>query len=137
MQFRKQLYEDEDQPSSKLLGEVYTRLGRRLTFLNRVARSPDMLRTCEEICQVEKTWFLNNCRILGDGCDDDVMDQQKYAAAAMVLAKALVDQEKEAGSNSDKPYLLPQIPLHKAREIMARADFTKSYNHINVFTINA
>ena len=137
MQFRKRHYEDEEQPSSKLLEEVYTRLGGRLTFLNRVAKSPDMLRTCEEICQVEKTWFLNNCWILGDGCDDDVMDQQKYAAAAMVLAKALVDQEKEAGSNSDKPYLLPQIPLHKAREIMTRADFIKSYDHINVFTIDA
>ena len=137
MQFRKRHYKDEEQPSSELLGEVYSRLGGRLTFLNRVAKSPDMLRTCEEICQVEKTWFLNNCWILGDGCDDDVMDQQKYAAAAMVLAKALVDQEKEAGSNSDKPYLLPQIPLHNAREIMTRADFIKSYDHINVFTIDA
>ncbi|KAL2043127.1 hypothetical protein N7G274_004187 [Stereocaulon virgatum] len=136
-QFRKRYYKEEEQPSSDLLEEVYSRLGGRLTFLNRVAKSPDMLRTCEEICQVEKTWFLNNCWILGDGCDDDVMDQQKYASAAMVLAKALVDQEHESGVSNDKPYLLPQIPLHKAREIMTRADFIKSYDHINIFTIDA
>ena len=136
-QFRKRYHKEEEQPSSDLLEEVYSRLGGRLTFLNRVAKSPDMLRTCEEIFQVEKTWLLNNCWILGDGCDDDVMDQQKYASAAMVLAKALVDQEHEGGVSKDKPYLLPQIPLHKAREIMTRADFIKSYDHINIFTIDA
>jgi hypothetical protein len=65
------------------------------------------------------------------------MDQQKYASAAMVLAKALVDQEHEGGVSNDKSYLLPQIPLHKAREIMTRADFIKSYDHINIFTIDA
>ena len=70
-----------------------------------------------------------------------VMDQQKYAAAAMVLAKALVDQEKQIANKateySDQGQLLPQIPLHKAREIMTRADFIRSYDHINIFTIDA
>lgn len=71
--------------------------------------------------------------------DDDVMDQQKYASAAMVLAKALVDQEKAQGSKYDPETgrILPQIPLHKAREIMTRADFIKDYDHINIFTIDA
>lgn len=67
------------------------------------------------------------------------MDQQKYASAAMLLAKALVDQEREL-ENSHLPEqdrLLPQIPLHKAREIMTRADFIKDYDHINIFTIDA
>ena len=73
--------------------------------------------------------------------DDDVMDQQKYAAAAMVLAKALVDQEKEISGKGThctiQAQLIPQIPLHKAREIMTRADFIQSYDHINIFTIDA
>ncbi|KAL8967522.1 MAG: hypothetical protein Q9183_002877, partial [Haloplaca sp. 2 TL-2023] len=29
------------------------------------------------------------------------------------------------------------VPLHKAREIMTRADFIKDYDHINIFTIDA
>lgn len=116
-------------------------VGGRLTFLNRVAKSQDMLETCDHICLTEKTWFLNKCWILGEGMDDDVMDQQKYAAAAMVLAKALVDQEKAIlGKGTNHPgqgQLLPQIPLHKARETMTRADFIQSYDHINIFTIDA
>ena len=126
-------------PTPAVLEEVYDHVGGRLTFLNHVARSRDMLSTCRTICAREKTWFLNKCGILGAEMDDDVMDQQKYASAAMVLAKALVDQEREfpPSYHPEEGHLLPQIPLHKAREIMTRADFIKSYDHINIFTIDA
>lgn len=128
-----------EEPSPGIIEQVYNLVGGRLTFLARVAKAQDMLQTCHEICHMEKVWFLNKCWILGEEMDDDVMDQQKYASAAMVLAKALVDQEAEAESTYDpeKGHLLPQIPLHKAREIMTRADFIKDYDHINVFTIDA
>ncbi|KAL9028520.1 MAG: hypothetical protein Q9196_003128 [Gyalolechia fulgens] len=135
--YRARYYEEE--PKTEILEQVYERIGGRLSFLNQVARSKDMLHTCDKICRAEKTWFLNNCWILGEEMDDDVMDQQKYASAAMVLAKALVDQEKEQGSKYDPETgrILPQIPLHKAREIMTRADFIKDYDHNNIFTIDA
>ena len=130
-----------EEPSTKLLEKIFDQIGGRLTFLNRVAKSANMLETCDQICTTEKTWFLNKCWILGEGMDDDVMDQQKYASAAMVLAKALVDQEREiVGKGTNRPgqgQLLPQIPLHKAREIMTRADFIQDYDHINIFTIDA
>ena len=32
---------------------------------------------------------------------------------------------------------MPEIPLHKARQIMTRADFIQSYDHINIFTIDS
>ena len=127
-----------ESPTPAMLEEVYNHVGGRLTFLNHVARSRDMLATCRAICEREKTWFLNKCGILGAEMDDDVMDQQKFASAAMVLAKALVDQEQDLPSyHPEEGHLLPQIPLHKAREIMTRADFIKSYDHINIFTIDA
>ncbi|KAL9628465.1 MAG: hypothetical protein Q9204_005868 [Flavoplaca sp. TL-2023a] len=129
----------KEEPQMEILEQIYEKIGGRLSFLNQVARSKDMLHTCDKICRAEKTWFLNNCWILGEDMDDDVMDQQKYASAAMVLAKALVDQEKKQGSLYDPETgrILPQIPLHKAREIMTRADFIKDYDHINIFTIDA
>ena len=131
-QFRRRYYKTE--PSQYTLNQVYDRVGGRLTFPNRVAKSAEMLRTCDEIYQEEKTWFLNNCWILGEDMDDDVMDQQKYASAAMVLAKALIDQEKAAEKSHDpvQDRLLPQIPLHKAREIMTRADFVKDYETTSI-----
>ena len=136
-QYRSQYYNEE--PSASILEQVYDLVGGRLTFLSRIAKAPDMLQTCRHICHTEKVWFLNKCWILGEDMDDDVMNQQKYASAAMVLAKALVDEEKKAEKTYDstKGHLLPQIPLHKAREIMTRADFIKDYDHINIFTIDA
>ncbi|KAL8855916.1 MAG: hypothetical protein Q9198_010806, partial [Flavoplaca austrocitrina] len=137
IRYRARYYKEE--PQMEILEQIYEKIGGRLSFLNQVARSKDMLHTCDKICRAEKTWFLNNCWILGEDMDDDVMDQQKYASAAMVLAKALVDQEKKQGSLYDPETgrILPQIPLHKAREIMTRADFIKDYDHINIFTIDA
>ncbi|KAF4628923.1 hypothetical protein G7Y89_g9230 [Cudoniella acicularis] len=129
----------QETPNLDILSEVYNRVGGRLTFLNRVARSKDMLKTCDNIAEIEKTWFLNQCWILGMEMDDDVMDQQKYASAAMVLALALVKAENELQSklSLDGSHNIPQIPLHKARQIMTRADFIKEYDHVNLFTITS
>lgn len=57
----------------------------------------------------------------------------------MVLAKALVEKEKEQGNTYDpeRGWALPEIPLHEARQIMTRADFIQSYDQINVFTIDS
>ncbi|PMD16728.1 hypothetical protein NA56DRAFT_309253 [Hyaloscypha hepaticicola] len=129
-----------ESPKPEILSEVYDRVGGRLTFLNRVAKSDDMLKTCDDIIDVERRWFLNQCWILGMEMDDDVMDQQKYASAAMILAAALVAAESTSShtpSSSDGSHNIPQIPLHIARQIMTRADFIKSYDHINLFTITS
>ena len=56
----------------------------------------------------------------------------------MILAQALVVAEKEIqASHTDGSHSIPQIPLHKARQTMTRADFIKSYDHVNLFTITS
>jgi hypothetical protein len=69
----------QEKPEESILEEVYDKIGGRLTFLNRVAKSESMIAKCDHICDLEKIWFLNNCAILGEEMDDDVMDQQKFA----------------------------------------------------------
>ncbi|KAL2163534.1 hypothetical protein VTH06DRAFT_5592 [Thermothelomyces fergusii] len=134
----RQRYFHED-PPSEILEEVYKRVGGRLNFLNRVARSDDMLQACDKIKEMEKTWFLNQCWILGEDMDDDVMDQQKWAAAAVVLATALVDKEKEMETTYDpvKGHTLPSFPLYKAQEIMTRVDFVRAFDRLNLFSITS
>ena len=43
-------------PDESILSQVYDRVGGRLSFLSRVAKAPNMLVECAEICQREKTW---------------------------------------------------------------------------------
>ena len=93
-----------------------------------------MLQICANINRREKSWFLNQCWILGDSMDDDVEEQQKFCAAAIVLARALVIREKEL---ADPDGVLPEIPLHECRQIITRADFVRPFDHINVIHIDA
>jgi hypothetical protein len=132
-------YFPQERIDSEVLRQVYDQVGGRTNFLNRVAKARDMLAMCRTIVEAEKTWFLNQCGILGAEMDDDVMDQQKFASAAMVLARALVAKQKELDTTYDEKdgHILPQIPLYKARQIMTRADFIKQYDHENIFTIDS
>jgi hypothetical protein len=73
--------------------------------------------------------------------DDDVMDQQKRASSAMMLVKALVDEDNKARASENYDpsvgHQLPYLSLHKAREVMTRADFIQEYDHDNIFTIDS
>lgn len=73
-------YRGEHLSDDELEG-VYDKIGGRLSFLNRVAKSSNMLAACDRIKDTEKKWFLNQCWILGTEMDDDVMDQQKWAVS--------------------------------------------------------
>ncbi|KAF2731552.1 hypothetical protein EJ04DRAFT_498457 [Polyplosphaeria fusca] len=128
-------FHDEDVPQS-LLDQVYGKVGGRLIFLNQVAKSKDMLSTCQHINRKEKLWLLNKCWILGESMDDDWEDPQKLCFAGMQLARELVLREKEQDGTNNQ-YILPEIPLHEARQIITRADFTQDLDHINVIHIDA
>ncbi|KAK7966628.1 uncharacterized protein PG986_000905, partial [Apiospora aurea] len=131
-------YFKENVPLS-ILEQVYDRVGGRLNFLNRVAKSSNMMATCDRIKEIEKTWFLNQCWILGMEMDDDVMDQQKWASAAMVLAQALVDKEEDMENTYDDVtgHVLPSFQMHKAQQIMTRSDFIRELDRLNLFTITS
>ncbi|KAL0634173.1 hypothetical protein Q9L58_006911 [Maublancomyces gigas] len=129
----------KDSPSPADLDEVYTRVGGRLAFLKKVAREQDMLAKCDEICEDEKTWLMNKCGLLGTDMDDDVMDQQKFASAAMVLVRELVrmwDEHKETHGIDLGEHKLPELPLYRARQVMTRAEFIQEFDHDNIFTID-
>ncbi|EPS42807.1 hypothetical protein H072_3219 [Dactylellina haptotyla CBS 200.50] len=113
------------------LEKIYQLVGGRLSYLSRVAQAPDMEAKANEIVENEERWLLTNCGLLGEGQDDDVNEYSKFASAAMVLCKALVEMEDEVegGSyNDERGWKLPQVPLHIAREIMTRADFIHRYD---------
>ncbi|KAI2631138.1 hypothetical protein GGS21DRAFT_164734 [Xylaria nigripes] len=126
-------------PSKEILETIYDRVGGRLSFLHQVAKSRDMLAMCDTIMEVEKTWLLNQCWILGTEMDDDVMDQQKWASAAMVLAQALVNKEGDMEKTYDPEtgHVLPSFALHKAQQIMTRCDFIRELDRLNIFTITS
>jgi hypothetical protein len=57
----------------------------------------------------------------------------------MVLARALVDKESEMDETYDPQigHVLPSFPLHKAQEIMTRADLIREFDALNLFCITS
>ncbi|KAF2030565.1 hypothetical protein EK21DRAFT_100425 [Setomelanomma holmii] len=100
-------YHNEDVPQS-ILDKVLAQVGGRLIFLN---------------------------QILGESMDDDVEEQQRICAAAIILARALV--HRATSSRDPDQFTLPEIPLQEARQIITRADFVQPFDHINIVHIDA
>lgn len=113
--FRANYFRGKDVDLS-LLEQVYDRVGGRLSFLNRVAKAEDMLAYCDEVCKKEKTWFLNQCWLLGEEMDDDVMDQQKYAVSQRsLLPKKLSVTNKDGKVGGNGPSQSPRRQRKRAR----------------------
>ncbi|KAK6819111.1 hypothetical protein RU639_008081 [Aspergillus parasiticus] len=107
------------------LERIYSMVGGRLSFVDEVARSRDILKTCELICERERRWFLKKCCILGRNMHEGAKEQLEYSIAAMTIAQALVKQEKDQKNPNSE---LPGIPLHEAQQLMTRADLPQKLN---------
>ncbi|KAI2627186.1 hypothetical protein GGS21DRAFT_528950 [Xylaria nigripes] len=122
---------------TSVLEQVYDKIGGRLRFLSRVGKSDDMIQACNAICDREKRWLLSHYWILGNDLDPGGETQQDLSAAAMLLAKALVDKEKAMRQAGTYDGRLPQIPIHEAQQIMTNAAWIREHEHNNIFTINS
>jgi hypothetical protein len=88
----------------------------------------------------EKLWLLSQIGLIRD-CDDDVMDEQKWASCSWLLLQEFVKmrqkqelelEERLANGDAlpnDAALPLPVIPYHKCRSIMTRSDFIEGTCH--------
>mmetsp|Transcript_6183 Transcript_6183/g.7748 ORF Transcript_6183/g.7748 Transcript_6183/m.7748 type:complete len:804 (+) Transcript_6183:3114-5525(+) len=129
--------------NDEMCGNIYDLIGGRPQHISQVARHKDIITACHQIIDREKTWFLNQCGLLGMDMDDDVMESGKFSTSAMLLMRAFVEMDRERLANStyDDPnkedHHLPDLPLWRARQIMTRADYIQQYDNLNIFTIDS
>ncbi|KIK67504.1 hypothetical protein GYMLUDRAFT_37647 [Collybiopsis luxurians FD-317 M1] len=129
--------------------EAVSIVGGRLSYLNKVATSNDVLEMANSMLEIEKAWLLSQIGLIRD-CDDDVMDEQKWSSCSWLLLQAFVkmrqDQEKERdeaiqagkfGIDQDLSGLpMPSIPYWQCRQIMTRADFLEELDRANIISID-
>ncbi|KAG2732656.1 hypothetical protein G9P44_003646 [Scheffersomyces stipitis] len=144
----------KDQLTNEHCHQVYDLIGGRPQHITHVARHADIIKACHEIIDREKTWFLNQCGLLGSDMDDDVMEEGKFSVSAMLLMKEFVDMDRErmntlithkvkSGHVTTKNHAdyrdhhLPELPLWRSRQIMTRSDYIQQYDNLNIFTIDS
>lgn len=122
-----------------IANQVYDLIGGRPQHLAEVSKQLDMIRASHKLIDREKTWFLNQCGLLGEGMDDDVNESGKFSTSAMLLMESLVElyYEELAKSGPPKDHKLPELPLWRARQIMTRNDYIQQYDNLNIFTIDS
>lgn len=129
--------------SIKDANQIYNLVGGRPQHLTGVAAQRDMFTACHSLIDRERTWFLNQCGLLGESMDDDVMESGKFSTSAMLLVRALVEMdnrsltENEGKDDADFTHTLPEVPLWIARKIMTRPDYIQVYDNLNIFTIDS
>ncbi|KAF9071642.1 hypothetical protein BDP27DRAFT_1500185 [Rhodocollybia butyracea] len=126
--------------------EAVSIVGGRLSYLNKVATSTNVLEMANSLLEMEKAWLLSQISLIQD-CDDDVMDEQKWSSCSWLLLQEFVkmrqQQEREREEEMMKlgkdelPELdMPSIPYWKCRQIMTRADFLEELDRVNIISID-
>ncbi|KAJ6497700.1 hypothetical protein C8R45DRAFT_983901 [Mycena sanguinolenta] len=133
--------------SQFIIEEVIGIVGGRLSYLNKVARSKDMLEMATQLLSVEKAWLCSQIGLIPD-LDDDVMDEQKWSSCSWLLLREFVKLHKEqervrdeaiaAGERdkTDTELPLPKIPYWRCRQIMTRPDFLEDLDRANIIAID-
>ncbi|KAJ7188655.1 hypothetical protein C8R46DRAFT_1205798 [Mycena filopes] len=129
--------------SPSVVQEAINLVGGRLSYINKVARSKDMMEMAEHILAVEKAWLSSQIGLIPD-CDDD----QKWSSCSWLLLREFVRMRKEqervrdeaiAAGTLDKDDVdlpLPAIPYWRCRQIMTRADFLEDLDRANIIAID-
>lgn len=122
-----------------IANQVYELIGGRPQHLAEVSKQVDMIRASHKLIDREKTWFLNQCGLLGEDMDDDVNESGKFSTSAMLLMKTLVEMyhQELAKHGPKEDHKLPELPLWRARQIMTRNDYIQAYDNLNIFTIDS
>ncbi|KAJ6593510.1 hypothetical protein B0H19DRAFT_1205053 [Mycena capillaripes] len=133
--------------ATSVIQEAIGLVGGRLSYINKVARSKDMIEMANHILSVEKAWLCSQIGLIPD-LDDDVMDEQKWSSCSWLLLREFVRLRKEqervrdeaiaAGqlSKDDVDLPLPTIPYWRCRQIMTRADFLEELDRANIIAID-
>ncbi|KAJ7594947.1 hypothetical protein C8J56DRAFT_928063 [Mycena floridula] len=130
--------------STSEVKEVVNMVGGRLSYLNRVSRSRDMLNMAKHLLSVEKGWLLSQIGLIGQLMDDDVLDEQKWSSCSWLLLQEFVkirqEQERERDASGESvptgELPLPVIPYWRCRQIMTRADFLEDLDRANIIAID-
>ena len=74
---------------------MYDLIGGRPQHITQVARHRDIMKACHQIIDREKDMVLNQCGLLGDDMDDDVMESGKFSSSAMFVREFVeMDRQK-------------------------------------------
>lgn len=131
----------KSQVDQETIDQVVSLVGGRMSFLSKMSRAENLLKSAQEVADWEKAWLLSQIGLIPD-CDDDVMDEQKWSSCSWLLLREFVKLYRQrqmdcgaAGQPWD-PTDMPSIPYERCRQIMTRTDFIEELDRSNIISID-
>jgi len=129
---RKKLWREDRPLHDPEIEQLWTLVGGRIAHLSAAMKHKDMIQAAKLIIEREKQWLLSRIGLIVD-CDDDVMDEQKWASSSFLLMQALVKNADEAAESQNYS---KGLPYSVARQVMTRTDFLSQLDHENMICID-
>jgi len=123
------------------LKEAILLVGGRLSHLNRISGSKDMVEVAKKLLDMELGWLRSQVGLI-QNFDDEVMHKQKWSSCSWLLLREFVKRRQNqiaeitesGGSEEELP--LPSIPWHECHQIMTRDDFLEELDRLNIISID-
>lgn len=80
----------KSQADQETIDEVVSLVGGRMSFLSKMSRAENLLKSAQEVADWEKAWLLSQIGLIPD-CDDDVMDEVWLSS---ILAMLFRDRQR-------------------------------------------
>jgi len=80
----------KSQADQETIDEVVSLVGGRMSFLSKMSRAENLLKSAQEVADWEKAWLLSQIGLIPD-CDDDVMDEVWLSS---ILAMLFRDKQR-------------------------------------------
>ncbi|KAG9304003.1 hypothetical protein G9A89_005913 [Geosiphon pyriformis] len=116
-------HRDIQDPDQILENYVKHRVGGRLACLNRLARSDNLEDAAQQMEEEEETWITNTIGLIPD-FEESEFDEQKYAAAAWKLIRAIVKSPNKT------------LKLNKCRVITGNSRFLRRLDHDGIIVVD-
>lgn len=96
---RMRMNRHKSQPDQETIDQVVSLVGGRMSFLSKMSRTRDMLKSAQEVVDWEKAWLLSQIGLIPD-CDDDVMDEVRLSSllAGDNLVRFIINEYSKNGA---------------------------------------
>ncbi|CAG8641526.1 10543_t:CDS:2 [Acaulospora colombiana] len=116
-------FRNGDDPDEVLEKIITERIGGRLSFVSKLGKSSDLIKSTEALEIEEKHWITSRIGLIPD-FEESAFDDQKYALCAWKLIKALVKSQEKS------------LPLKDCRIITGNPKWIEMMDHDNIIMID-
>ncbi|CAG8776390.1 2727_t:CDS:2, partial [Cetraspora pellucida] len=117
------LLKEKRKEPEDVLKTIVERIGGRLSYIDKLAREPNISETAKHLENEERTWLINQIGLIPD-FEESAFDDQKYASCAWKLIREIVKSPVHS------------VTIEEGRKITGNPKWIEMMDHDNIIMID-